>query len=66
MLLASHAAESLGIQTPIGQKSVELYSEMIDADTSASPASPTEGRSRGDRDFSVVYDYLKELSETKK
>lgn len=64
MLLASRAAETLGVETPIGQKCVGLYSEMIDADKAASP-SQDQRQSRGDRDFSVVYDYLKELSESR-
>ena len=64
MLLAAQAAETLGIRTPVGQRSVNLYSEMIDADKRMpSPQSEAIGKTRGDRDFSVVYDYLKELSE---
>jgi 3-hydroxyisobutyrate dehydrogenase len=67
MLLAARAAETLGVQTPIGQRSVNLYSEMIDDDKRASLLQPeATRRTRGDSDFSVVYDYLKELSESRR
>jgi hypothetical protein len=67
MLLAARAAEVLGVQTPVGQRSVNLYAEMIDADkrTSSMPSEAAR-RTRGDRDFSVVYEYLKELSESRR
>lgn len=67
MLLAARAAEMLDVQTPIGQRSVKLYSEMIDDDerTSSLQLEATR-RTRGDRDFSIVYDYLKELSENRR
>jgi len=65
MLLAARAAEVLGVQTPVGQRSVNLYAEMIDADKRTSSIPEAARRTRGERDFSVVYEYLKELSESR-
>lgn len=88
MLLAASAARSSGTPIPIGESAANLYTEMIDADTSSSnSASQRDGGdsvkeaiaqghdvghaqqekkelpARGDRDFSVIYDYLRELAE---
>ncbi|KAF8306422.1 hypothetical protein DL93DRAFT_2088625 [Clavulina sp. PMI_390] len=73
MLLAAHAAQSVGLQTPVGEKVVNLYSEMIEADGPPAQATPPpngagtqpSGR-RGDKDFSVVFDYLRHLSQPPK
>ena len=78
MLLAAQAAKSAGTPIPIGETCSNLYAEMIDADSSTQSkrevketiaqgkdvGSKTDEKRlpRGDRDFSVVYDYLRELA----
>jgi hypothetical protein len=76
MLLASDAARPVTVPLPIGARAMEVYTQMIAADEeprrdpAAAPVAPNggpQGKStstgtipRGERDFSVVYDYLRE------
>ena len=73
MLLAKHASEPVGVPLPLGDRAVALYNAMLeldhaDAATARSKGSAIPGpeQRRGDRDFSVVYDYLRELSTKSK
>jgi len=76
MLLASDAARPVAVPLPIGSRAMEVYTQMIAADAeprqdrAAHPDAPNSGpqdkstftgtKPRGEKDFSVVYDYLRE------
>ena len=74
MLLASDAAKPVAVPLPIGARAVDVYRQMIAADEEPQRESTTHGDShngappsessatkpRGEKDFSVVYDYLQE------
>lgn len=67
MLLASDAAKPVSVPLPVGDRAVDLYQQMIAADDMSTPVHPVpksaEGQGtkpRGEKDFSVVYDFLME------
>jgi len=72
MLLASDAAKPVAVPLPIGARAVDVYRKMIAADEEPQQDSTARGDSqtlpnessatkpRGEKDFSVVYDYLQE------
>lgn len=68
MLLASDAAKPVAVPLPVGSRAVDVYKQMIVADEqqqqqqqdSTSSGKSSDTKPRGEKDFSVVYDYLQE------
>ncbi|KAG8756000.1 hypothetical protein FRC12_010718 [Ceratobasidium sp. 428] len=55
MALAQHAASTVSVPLPLGDAATGIYETMNSQDNS-------EGQRFADKDFSVVYEYLRQLA----